>query len=177
MAMSASHVLSAGTIAGAGALRSSGRAASAAAEMRTLALGQANSFVPQRDVVLRVSQGAAWVTLGLGMSNEAGQKAGDVVLQAGQTLQLKAGQSVVLEGKGAKVGLVTTTGYRDIMQIARSYVPGGLAAWIVWPKPQPLARLEHTVEVPGRMDAQGREVAPLDEDAVRAALRKLSPAL
>ena len=91
MAMSASHVLSAGTIAGAGALRSSGRAASAAAEMRTLALGQANSFVPQRDVVLRVSQGAAWVTLGLGMSNEAGQ-----------TLQLKAGQSVVLEGKGAE---------------------------------------------------------------------------
>ena len=102
MAMSASHVLSAGTIAGAGALRSSGRAASAAAEMRTLALGQANSFAPQRDVVLRVSQGAAWVTLGLGMSNEAGQKAGDVVLQAGQTLQLKAGQSVVLEGKGAE---------------------------------------------------------------------------
>ena len=59
------------------------------------------------------------------------------------------------------------------MQIARSFVPGGLAAWIVWPKPQPLARLEHTVEVPGRMDAQGREVAPLDEDAVRLALRKL----
>ena len=81
--------------------------------------------------------------------------------------------NAVLEGKGARVGLVTTMGYRDIMQIARSYVPGGLAAWIVWPKPQPLARLEHTLEVPGRMDAQGREVAPLDEDAVRAALRKL----
>jgi N-methylhydantoinase A len=81
--------------------------------------------------------------------------------------------NAVLEGKGARVGLVTTQGYRDIMQIARSFVPGGLAAWIVWPKPQPLARLEHTVEVPGRMDAQGREVAPLDEDAVRAALRKL----
>ncbi|MFN9498105.1 MAG: hydantoinase/oxoprolinase N-terminal domain-containing protein, partial [Erythrobacteraceae bacterium] len=81
--------------------------------------------------------------------------------------------NAVLEGKGARVGLVTTMGYRDIMQIARSYVPGGLAAWIVWPKPQPLARLEHTVEVPGRMDAQGREVAPLDDDAVRTALRKL----
>lgn len=102
MAMSASHVLSAGTIAGAGALRSSGRAASAAAEMRSLSIGQATSFVPQRDAVLRISQGAAWVTLGLGLSNEAGQKAGDVVLQAGQTLQLKAGQSVVLEGKGGE---------------------------------------------------------------------------
>ena len=53
------------------------------------------------------------------------------------------------------------------------YVLMGIAAWIVWPKPQPLARLEHTVEVPGRMDARGNEVAPLDEDAVRAALRKL----
>jgi len=81
--------------------------------------------------------------------------------------------NAVLEGKGARVGLITTEGFRDIMQIARSYVPGGLAAWIVWPKPQPLARLEHTFEVPGRIDAEGREVTPLDEAAVRAALRKL----
>lgn len=81
--------------------------------------------------------------------------------------------NAVLEGKGARVGLITTQGFRDIMQIARSYVPGGLAAWIVWPKPQPLARLEHTFEVPGRIDAEGREVTPLDEAAVRAALAKL----
>ena len=81
--------------------------------------------------------------------------------------------NAVLEGKGAKVGLVTTEGYRDIMQIARSFVPGGLAAWIVWPKPTPLARLEDTVDVPGRMGADGKEVRPLDEAAVRAALRKL----
>ncbi|MBT8388610.1 MAG: hydantoinase/oxoprolinase family protein, partial [Altererythrobacter sp.] len=81
--------------------------------------------------------------------------------------------NAVLEGKGAKVGLLTTEGYRDIMQIARSFVPGGLAAWIVWPKPQPLAHLEDTVEVPGRMDAEGNEVRALNEDAVRAALQKL----
>ena len=98
MAMSASHVLSAGSIS-AGAVQSSGRAASAAAEMRNLAAGQATSFVPKRDVVLRVSQGAAWVTLGLGMSNEAGLKGGDLILQAGQTVTLKAGQSVVVESK------------------------------------------------------------------------------
>ncbi|MEE4205518.1 MAG: hydantoinase/oxoprolinase family protein [Erythrobacter sp.] len=81
--------------------------------------------------------------------------------------------NAVLEGKGAKVGLITTEGYRDVMQIARSFVPGGLAAWIVWPKPQPLAHLEDTLEVPGRMDADGNEVRPLDEDAVRAVLQKL----
>ena len=81
--------------------------------------------------------------------------------------------NAVLEGKGARVGLIVTEGYLDVMQIARSFVPGGLAAWIVWPKPTPLAHLEDTIDVPGRMDAAGKEVRPLDEDAVRAALRKL----
>ena len=73
--------------------------------------------------------------------------------------------NAVLEGKGARVGLVTTEGYRHIMQIARSFVPGGLAAWIIWPKPQPLAALEDTVTVKGRMNAAGEEVRPLDEES------------
>ena len=81
--------------------------------------------------------------------------------------------NAVLEGKGARVGLVTSEGYRQIMQIARSYVPGGLAGWIVWPKPEPLAALEDTVEIGGRMDAQGCEVRPLDEAGIRAALERL----
>lgn len=34
--------------------------------------------------------------------------------------------NTVLEGKGARVGLVTTQGYRQVLQIARSCVPGGL---------------------------------------------------
>ena len=78
--------------------------------------------------------------------------------------------NAVLEGKGARVGLVTTDGYRQVMQIARSFVPGGLAGWIVWPKPVPLAALQDTVEVRGRMDAQGNELEPLDEAQVREAL-------
>ncbi|MEM9500537.1 MAG: hydantoinase/oxoprolinase family protein [Pseudomonadota bacterium] len=101
---------------------------------------------------------------------EAGVSADDIAyFLHGTTVATNA----VLEGKGAKVGLVTTRGFRDIMQIARSFVPGGLAAWIVWPKPQPLAHLEDTIEVPGRMDADGKEVEPLDEDAVRTSLQKL----
>ncbi len=81
--------------------------------------------------------------------------------------------NAVLEGKGARVGLVTTEGYRQVMQIARSFVPGGLAGWIVWPKPTPMAALEDTVEVKGRMDAQGHELRPLDEADVRAQLETL----
>jgi N-methylhydantoinase A len=68
---------------------------------------------------------------------------------------------------------VTTEGYRQVMQIARSLVPGGLAAWIVWPKPEPLAKLENTVEVKGRLNAKGEELRPIDEADVRAQLLKL----
>lgn len=84
--------------------------------------------------------------------------------------------NAVLEGKGARVGLIVTEGYRDVMQIARSFVPGGLAAWIIWPKPQPLAALEDTVTVKGRMDADGNEVRPLDEAEIRDKIAMLRDA-
>jgi N-methylhydantoinase A len=84
--------------------------------------------------------------------------------------------NAILEGKGARVGLVTTEGFRQVLQIARSFVPGGLAGWIIWPKPEPLAALENTVEVRGRVGADGTEVTALDEDDVRAKLRSLRPA-
>jgi N-methylhydantoinase A len=84
--------------------------------------------------------------------------------------------NAILEGKGATVGLVTTEGFRHVLQIARSFVPGGLAGWIIWPKPEPLAALEHTVEVPGRIASDGSVVRDLDEDAARAQLRRLRDA-
>lgn len=107
------------------------------------------------------------------ITGEAGVDPGEIeFFLHGTTVATNA----VLEGKGARVGLVTTEGYRDIMQIARSFVPGGLAAWIVWPKPQPLAALEDTVTVKGRMDADGKEVRPLDEDEIRQKLTQLRDA-
>jgi N-methylhydantoinase A len=84
--------------------------------------------------------------------------------------------NAILEGKGATVGLVTTEGFRQVLQIARSFVPGGLAGWIIWPKPEPLAALENTVEIPGRIASDGSVVRELDEDAARAQLRRLRDA-
>jgi len=81
--------------------------------------------------------------------------------------------NAVLEGKGARVGVVVTEGYRQVLQIARSLVPGGLAAWIVWPKPEPIARLEDTVEVLGRISAKGEEIRPLDDADIRTQLQVL----
>jgi N-methylhydantoinase A len=101
---------------------------------------------------------------------KAGITAADVeIFLHGTTVATNA----VLEGKGARVGLVVTEGYRQVMQIARSFVPGGLAGWIVWPKPEPMAKLEDTVEIKGRMDAFGGEVRPIDDANIRTALEKL----
>src|SRR5829696_535665 len=81
--------------------------------------------------------------------------------------------NAILECKGATVGLVTTRGFRQVLQIARSFVPGGLAGWIIWPKPEPLAALENTVEAPERIGSDGTVVQELDEEATRRALRAL----
>ena len=81
--------------------------------------------------------------------------------------------NTILEQKGAKVALVVTEGYRDILQTRRSQVPGGLASWIIWKKPEPLAPLETTVEAPGRLAANGEEVRPFDEVAFTERFRKI----
>lgn len=81
--------------------------------------------------------------------------------------------NAILEGKGARVGLVTTEGYGQMLQIARSFVPGILAGWIIWPKPEPLAPLEMTVEAKERTSARGETVRELDEDDLRTKLAGL----
>jgi N-methylhydantoinase A len=82
--------------------------------------------------------------------------------------------NAILEGKGATVGLVTTRGFRQVLQIARSFVPGGLAGWIIWPKPEPLAALENTVEIDERIASDGSVIRELDEDDVRRQLGRLA---
>ena len=75
--------------------------------------------------------------------------------------------NAILQGQGAKMGLVTTKGYRQVLQIERAFVPGGLAAFIVWNMPDPLVDLELTVEADERVSARGEVVSPLDERAIR----------
>src|SRR6185437_14065348 len=71
--------------------------------------------------------------------------------------------NAVLESKGARVGLITTRGFAQILHLARSQTPGPLAGWIIMVKPDPPASLADTREATERMDAQGRTIVPLDE--------------
>src|SRR5581483_10780232 len=66
--------------------------------------------------------------------------------------------NAVLESKGARVGLITTQGFQQILHLARSQTPGPLAGWIIMIKPDPPASLADTREAVERMDARGNTI-------------------
>lgn len=113
----------------------------------------------------------------IGVLNGIARVCDNAGVDAGLITQVTHGTTVatnaVLTGRGARVGLVTTRGYRQILQIARSYVPGGLGGWVVYNKSEPMAPLECTVEIPERIGADGSVVEELDEAATRKALQAL----
>ena len=82
--------------------------------------------------------------------------------------------NAVLTGKGAKVGLITTKGYRQVLQVARSFCPGGLGGWVSYVKTPLLAPLELTIEADERMGADGQSVSPLDKDLFKKDLELLN---
>jgi N-methylhydantoinase A len=81
--------------------------------------------------------------------------------------------NAVLTGRGARVGLVTTAGFEDTLQVARSFCPGGLGGWVSFVKKPLLAPLELTTGAIERIAADGSIVTVLDEDALRESLKTL----
>lgn len=79
--------------------------------------------------------------------------------------------NAVLTGRGAKVGLMTTSGFEDTLQVARSFCPGGLGGWVTFVKKPLLAPLELTIGADERISADGSIVRELDEAALRESLR------
>ncbi len=73
-----------------------------------------------------------------------------------------------------KVMQVTTKGYRQTLQVARSFCPGGLGGWVSYVKAPLLAPLELTIEADERMDAEGNAVSALDKKALRRDLKALA---
>jgi N-methylhydantoinase A len=80
--------------------------------------------------------------------------------------------NTILQGVGARTGLLATEGFRDVLEIRRHkrYALFDLA----YQKLPPLVDRRLSIGIPERIDAQGKVVAPLDEEAVREALRFLA---
>ena len=79
--------------------------------------------------------------------------------------------NAVLEGKGAKTGLVTTAGFRDVLEMRRIRVPDMYN--LDYRKPAPLVPRRLRREVVERMGPRGEVRTALDEPSVRAAARRL----
>src|SRR5271154_6833824 len=80
--------------------------------------------------------------------------------------------NLILEGKGAKAAFLTTEGFKHVLEIGRHDIPrkANMYSWIKPGRPVPPERIH---EIPGRLDPDGSEIAPLDEAAVRAAARAI----
>ena len=83
--------------------------------------------------------------------------------------------NLILEGKGAPAALITTKGFRYVLEIGRQDVPrrSSLFAWV---KPKRPVSPAHIFEVGGRIEPNGAELEPLNEAEVRDAARAIREA-
>jgi N-methylhydantoinase A len=114
------------------------------------------------------------------LAHQAGQGTSALL---GQTTRLGHGTTIgtnlLVERRGARVGLITTAGHRDVLTMMRG---AGRTAGIpidrvfdvrATSKPAPLVPRAAIAEVHERVAADGTVVAPLDENAARETIRAL----
>ena len=77
----------------------------------------------------------------------------------------------LLEGKVDRLGFITNTGYEAMLEIARQSVPDGYGNSYFWVKPDRIVPRDLVKGVEGRLDVNGEEVRPFDEEGARAVAR------
>jgi N-methylhydantoinase A/oxoprolinase/acetone carboxylase beta subunit len=82
--------------------------------------------------------------------------------------------NAVLERRGARTALVTTAGFRDVLELRRLRIPHMYDPF--WRKPDPLVPRHLRFELSERTTADGRELRPVDEAEVRAIAGELRTA-
>jgi len=78
--------------------------------------------------------------------------------------------NAVLEGKGSSCCLLTTAGFRDVLELRRLRIP--VMYELQYEKPRPLVPRRLRYEIPERSGPRGEEWAALDEGAVRRAAER-----
>jgi len=81
------------------------------------------------------------------------------------------GSNTLVQRSGARTGLITTRGFRDVLEIGRIRMPDMFD--LTWDKPKPLVPRRHRLEVVERTAADGSIVEPLGEASVLAAGEQL----
>src|SRR5262249_55234998 len=86
--------------------------------------------------------------------------------------------NIILEYNGAKCGLITTRGFRDVLHIARHKRPHNFSLQLdlPWQKHELIPRRDRRTVAERIRGSDGTVLVPLDEDAVRGAARELRAA-
>src|SRR5437870_7751071 len=104
-----------------------------------------------------------------------GELFGETGLSGGDLAEVLHGTTVasnaILELKGARTGLITTAGFRDVLEIRRIRMPKLYD--LSWEKPVTLVERYLRMEVDERVDAHGRVQTPLDPAEVERVLDRL----
>ncbi|MBI4445834.1 MAG: hydantoinase/oxoprolinase family protein [Acidobacteria bacterium] len=79
--------------------------------------------------------------------------------------------NAVIQRKGAPVGMITTAGFADVVELRRGRRDTGLNVRVEFPRP--LVPRYLRLEVKERMSHEGKIVTALDEESVRKAMEKL----
>lgn len=79
--------------------------------------------------------------------------------------------NAILERKGARTALLTTEGFRDVLELRRIRIP--MSYDLDWQKPLPLVEREWRIEVRERLDAQGKVLTELDPRALEPVIDSL----
>ena len=126
------------------------------------ALHVLKTLTTHEDYTIAISEGMTRVMRDAGVApDEIGQ-----VLHA-TTL----GSNTLVERTGARTGLITTEGFRDVLEIRDLRMPRLYDQ--EWDKPRTLVRRRWRRVVAGRIRADGSEMTPLDEAQVREAVSML----
>ena len=105
-----------------------------------------------------------------GMERTGATPAGIRELSHGFTIATNA----ILEEKGARTALITTEGFRDVLEFRRNRVPRLYDLY--YRKPPALVKRHHRLEVRERMNWRGEVIQPLDAGSVQRAIRKIDEA-
>jgi N-methylhydantoinase A len=76
--------------------------------------------------------------------------------------------NAVIQGRGAKVAVLCTAGFRDVLYFRDNFKPDRFD--IHRPHPEPLVRRHLRLGIPERVGADGAVVSPLNESSVREAV-------
>jgi N-methylhydantoinase A len=99
----------------------------------------------------------------------------DIRIPMGEISEVLHGCTVatnaILESKGAKTALITTKGFRDVLELRRIRMPRLYD--LFWTKPEPLVSRQWRLEVMERVASDGAIIQPLNKDDVHRAIEKI----